>query len=399
MKKITRSILIISGILSLIFIAAKVTEYPEDTSPTGDDIMYMVNDPGGTPVSRKVTLQNIANLVGSSNAIFNSSRWLESDEAITAIAQGNWRNSTSGPSFYLYSGRGTKASPGYRLSGDIIGEIKVSAYHGDAFYNSRGVIRFIAAGDHSDSEQPTRITFVTTNFGSESATTKFVIGAQGNIGQGIGNANPDENIRFQIINDSSTKVGQEIKLASSATADAFQITSNSGNDGDLFQIESDGKVGIGTATPTAKLNITSTTVDDPVITLSSIATNDDPTITTYQGRVTTTNADVTLLKSIPVTSDRTYFIHVEVIARCTGGGSGTIDDSASYIRNNVFATKLGVLGRVGVEQEAFTVEDQPGWNITVEAAGSDAIEVSAIGELGTDIVWHLVKCEVSYVGT
>lgn len=31
----------------------------EDTSPTTDDVVYVVNDPGGTPADKRVTLANL----------------------------------------------------------------------------------------------------------------------------------------------------------------------------------------------------------------------------------------------------------------------------------------------------------------------------------------------------
>ena len=42
----------------------KLSALTEDTSPTGDDLIYIVNDPGGTPGSRRVTINNfIYNLI------------------------------------------------------------------------------------------------------------------------------------------------------------------------------------------------------------------------------------------------------------------------------------------------------------------------------------------------
>lgn len=39
----------------------KVTELTETTTPTGDDSFHLVNDPGGTPDSQRVSLQSVAN--------------------------------------------------------------------------------------------------------------------------------------------------------------------------------------------------------------------------------------------------------------------------------------------------------------------------------------------------
>lgn len=42
---------------------SKLTALAEDTSPSADDILYSVNDPGGTPTSKKVTLSNLLKFV------------------------------------------------------------------------------------------------------------------------------------------------------------------------------------------------------------------------------------------------------------------------------------------------------------------------------------------------
>ena len=42
---------------------AKVTALTLDTAPTVDDLLYTVTDPGGTPASRKVTIQSVQNLL------------------------------------------------------------------------------------------------------------------------------------------------------------------------------------------------------------------------------------------------------------------------------------------------------------------------------------------------
>lgn len=39
---------------------SKITDLTADTAPTSDDLVVTVNDPGGTPANRKVTLANLA---------------------------------------------------------------------------------------------------------------------------------------------------------------------------------------------------------------------------------------------------------------------------------------------------------------------------------------------------
>lgn len=41
----------------------KVTDLVEEVSPALSDLFYMVDDPGGSPVSKKVTMQNVLDIV------------------------------------------------------------------------------------------------------------------------------------------------------------------------------------------------------------------------------------------------------------------------------------------------------------------------------------------------
>lgn len=64
---------ILKGLLSFLFILSlisspiladiKVTELPEDTAPTGDDLVMTVTAPATTPASRKVQIQNISHTI------------------------------------------------------------------------------------------------------------------------------------------------------------------------------------------------------------------------------------------------------------------------------------------------------------------------------------------------
>ena len=44
---------------------AKITELTELTAPTDDDLLAIVDDPGGSPVTKKVTRQNLLKLVSA----------------------------------------------------------------------------------------------------------------------------------------------------------------------------------------------------------------------------------------------------------------------------------------------------------------------------------------------
>ena len=78
MKKIFRSLLILLLVWAIHALPSapasaqttKVTEMTEDTAPTSDDLVMTVNDPGGTPANRKVTLSNLEKgLTGKADAL------------------------------------------------------------------------------------------------------------------------------------------------------------------------------------------------------------------------------------------------------------------------------------------------------------------------------------------
>ena len=54
------------------FAGQKVTEMTEDTSPTVDDLIMTVNDPVGTPASRKMAIQELFNLLFESSNTFSA---------------------------------------------------------------------------------------------------------------------------------------------------------------------------------------------------------------------------------------------------------------------------------------------------------------------------------------
>lgn len=83
---------------------SKITQLTEDTAPTGDDLMETVQDPDGTPLSRKVKIQNLLKRLFLGDATMLT---------ITTIADGE---------FLKRSGTNILgASPGGGGLGDVVG--------------------------------------------------------------------------------------------------------------------------------------------------------------------------------------------------------------------------------------------------------------------------------------
>lgn len=60
---------------------SKLSALTADTTPTSDDLLYVVNDPGGTPTGRKVTIANLAAALAA-NSTFTAA--LAASSAFTA---------------------------------------------------------------------------------------------------------------------------------------------------------------------------------------------------------------------------------------------------------------------------------------------------------------------------
>ena len=75
----------------------KLTALTALTSPSTDDLLYIVDDPLGTPASRKITL---ANLLGatSGSVILSSTTYLYFGDSGT---DGSWRVGRSGTSLVV----------------------------------------------------------------------------------------------------------------------------------------------------------------------------------------------------------------------------------------------------------------------------------------------------------
>lgn len=96
---------------------SKITQLTEDTSPTGDDLVETVQDPTGTPLSRKVKIQNLLKRLFLGDATMLT---------ITTIADGEFlkrsgSNITSGVPSGTGIGGSTGATDNRALRADGIG--------------------------------------------------------------------------------------------------------------------------------------------------------------------------------------------------------------------------------------------------------------------------------------
>ena len=143
------------------------------------------------------------------------------------------------------------------------------------------------------------------------------------------------------------------------------------------------------AAPTANVvaDFQQQTLGNEVIRIASVATNDDPTESLYQGRAATTDATVTTLFTYTIPASTTVLIQANVVARRTGGTLGTAEDGAGYVIDATIKNVAGVATLIGAVLPDVTQEDQVLWDATIDVTGATA-RVRVTGAASNNVVWH-----------
>jgi hypothetical protein len=77
------------------------------------------------------------------------------------------------------------------------------------------------------------------------------------------------------------------------------------------------------AAAVARLHVTEPTVNNEVLRLESTATNDDPNLRVFQGRVATTTTGANSAFTFATASDTAYLVTARTLARCVSGAGCT----------------------------------------------------------------------------
>lgn len=124
-----------------------------------------------------------------------------------------------------------------------------------------------------------------------------------------------------------------------------------------------------------------------VQTLTTTATNDDVAEKVFQARVATTDATVTTIATIAIPTTTSVLIEARVVARRTGGSSGTAEDGAAYVIYALYKNVAGTATEIN-ETTAFTGESQSGWDCSVSGSGGDAL-IRVTGAANNNVTWHV----------
>jgi hypothetical protein len=145
-------------------------------------------------------------------------------------------------------------------------------------------------------------------------------------------------------------------------------------------------IGIGSI-PSATLHINQATLGSDIFRLVSTATNDDPTESTFQNRVATTDATVTTIHTFTPSNNQSFFVEAKVVARRTGGAAGAADDGAAYIVYAICKKNAGTLTVITTSTTTIG-ESQAGWNADSIASGASLL-IRVTGAVNNNVTWHM----------
>jgi len=171
-------------------------------------------------------------------------------EFTTRLKSGGFYDVTDGTNTMRYQGGslgiGT-TSPTAKLHVDVGNGFKVKAWSISGSYgaiaNNSGfeMMRWLGSALYINYSDPLRFTF------NDSERGRF-----SNTGFSVGTTSSDARFHLAAVTD---EVAQRIDLSNGQTADAFQINSFGNTGGDLFKVDADGNVGIGTTSPVTPFHI------------------------------------------------------------------------------------------------------------------------------------------------
>lgn len=111
----------------------------------------------------------------------------------------------------------------------------------------------------------------------------------------------------------------------------------------------------------------------------------DGSVPISSASITTTDATPTLLTTISIALNTTAVLDITVVARRTGGVSGTTGDSAGYIVSTIVKNIAGTTSIVA--QTLLSIgEDQAAWDAVVSASGANIL-VTVTGAAGNTVNW------------
>lgn len=100
----------------------------------------------------------------------------------------------------------------------------------------------------------------------------------------------------------------------------------------------------------------------------------------------TTDATTTPISTIACAASTTTCIDAMIVARRTGGSSGTAEDGAVYHLYSALKNVAGTATEIAAEIVSVIGEDQAAWDVTLTVSGANAL-INVVGAANNDIAW------------
>jgi len=143
------------------------------------------------------------------------------------------------------------------------------------------------------------------------------------------------------------------------------------------------RLGIATASPQRTLDVAGSAIVHGALRVEAPTTLVNYEI--LQAQKLTTDASVQAINTIATAADTVMLVEARVIAKCTGGSSGTPGDCASYIRTFRVKRVGGTVTILNVDS-MYTSEDKTLWNVTITLSGTNVL-VNVVGVANNNITW------------
>lgn len=310
----------------------------------------------------------------------------------------------SGPNLNLRRAQGTAGSPTNITSGILLSAVSFSGYNSDGSYYIGAQVRgFSEEAFSTAAYRGSRLEFLTAPTASGTAAVvralinqagTFYVGATAAGAKTSIDQNGNVSFGGTLAVTGNATLSGTLSVTGHPTLEGVTATGATGTGALVFGTSpalTTPDIGAATATSItasaaqsgAVASITQGTVGNPVMQLISTATNDDPTETIRQYRLTTSGVTTQTLGSISLSASTTTAVQAVVIARRTGGKEGTAQDGAGYIVSAVFQGTV----QIGTTQQTIIGENQAGWDATLDY-NTNAARVRVTGATNNDITWH-----------
>jgi hypothetical protein len=111
------------------------------------------------------------------------------------------------------------------------------------------------------------------------------------------------------------------------------------------------------------------------------------------GSVATTDATATTIATVAIPTATTVMVSADIVARRTGGSSGTAGDGAAY---RLMAAVKNISGTLTIISQSltFTAEDQAAWTAAAAVSGTNLL-IKVTGAANNNVDWTLTGVQRS----